>query len=214
MSATSSTTTSARLSQGLAVGDVIEFETRGRLVAAAPAPRSEGLTDGWAIAGCPPGFEPDDGSAVRRLLRRRLAEASEALSGVRDSARVLVLLGAYDYMEFENAGPSLRGFDPALAAAFDVIALGQRRRGEGAAHEPRALVRAGRHRHMTAETEPEGALESLTILDLSEGIAGPYAAHLFATVRGAGDQGGASRRRRRLASLEAPTPASLVSSEA
>jgi crotonobetainyl-CoA:carnitine CoA-transferase CaiB-like acyl-CoA transferase len=33
---------------------------------------------------------------------------------------------------------------------------------------------------MTAETEPEGALESLTILDLSEGVAGPYAAHLFA----------------------------------
>lgn len=33
---------------------------------------------------------------------------------------------------------------------------------------------------MTAETEHEGALESLTILDLSEGVAGPYAAHLFA----------------------------------
>jgi hypothetical protein len=26
-------------------------------------------------------------------------------------------------MELENAGPSLRGFDPALAASFDVIAL-------------------------------------------------------------------------------------------
>ena len=33
---------------------------------------------------------------------------------------------------------------------------------------------------MTAETPREGALESLTILDLSEGVAGPYAAHLFA----------------------------------
>lgn len=33
---------------------------------------------------------------------------------------------------------------------------------------------------MTAETQHEGALESLTILDLSEGVAGPYAAHLFA----------------------------------
>jgi hypothetical protein len=110
------------LSQGLAIGDVVEFETEDawslqRLL------RSEGLTDGWAIAGCPPGFEPDDGSAVRRLLRRRLAEASEALSGVRGSGRVLVLLGAYEYMELENAGPSLRGFDPSLAAAFDVIAL-------------------------------------------------------------------------------------------
>jgi hypothetical protein len=37
--------------------------------------------------------------------------------------RVLVLIGAYDYMENENAGPSLRGFDPSLAAAFDIVAL-------------------------------------------------------------------------------------------
>jgi hypothetical protein len=110
------------LSQGLAVGDVVEFETEDAW-SLQRLSRSEGLTDGWAIAGCPPGFEPDDGSAVRRLLRRRLADAAEALSGVRDSARVLVLLGAYEYMELENAGPSLRGFDPALAASFDVIAL-------------------------------------------------------------------------------------------
>jgi hypothetical protein len=110
------------LSQGLEVGDVVEFETEDAW-SLQRLPRAEGLTDGWAIAGCPPGFEPDDGSAVRRLLRRRLAEASEALSGVRGSARVLVLLGAYEYMELENAGPSLRGFDPALAASFDIIAL-------------------------------------------------------------------------------------------
>lgn len=110
------------LSQGLAVGDVVEFETEDAW-SLQRLPRSEGLTDGWAIAGCPPGFEPDDGSAVRRLLRRRLSEASEALSAVKGSARVLVLVGAYEYMDFENAGPSLRGFDPALAASFDVIAL-------------------------------------------------------------------------------------------
>jgi len=33
---------------------------------------------------------------------------------------------------------------------------------------------------VTSETGHEGALESLTILDLSEGVAGPYAAQLFA----------------------------------
>jgi hypothetical protein len=110
------------VSQGLAVGDVIEFETEDAW-SLQRLSRADNLTDGWAIAGCPPGFEPDDGSAVRRLLRRRLAEASEVLSGVRDSARVLVLLGAYEYIDFENAGPSLRGFDPSLAASFDVIAL-------------------------------------------------------------------------------------------
>ena len=115
----------ALLSQGLKTGDIVEFEhedawTLQRLARGASG---EGMSDGWAIAGCPPGFEPADGSAVRRLLRRRLSDASETLRGVKGGQRVLVLLGAYDYMEVENAGPSLRGFDPALAASFDVIAL-------------------------------------------------------------------------------------------
>jgi len=113
------------LSQGLSTGDVVELEheeawSLQRLPRGAAA---EGMTDGWAITGCPPGFDPNDGGAVRRLLRRRLAEAGEALSEVRDATRALVLVGAYEYMESENAGPSLRGFDPVLAAPFDVIAL-------------------------------------------------------------------------------------------
>ncbi len=110
------------LSQGLETGDVVEFEHEDAWSLQRLA-RSEGLTEGWSITGCPPGFEPNDGSRVRRLLRRRIAEAGETLGGVRDSVRVLVLLGAYEYMESENAGPSLRGFDPALAAGFDIIAL-------------------------------------------------------------------------------------------
>ena len=80
------------------------------------------MEDGWAIAGCPPNFNPDDGGAIRRLLRRSLSTALESLRGA-SGTKVLVIAGAYDYMENENAGPSLRGFDPALAAGFDVIAL-------------------------------------------------------------------------------------------
>jgi hypothetical protein len=113
------------LSQGIQVGDVVEFEhdDAWSLQRLPRGPAAEGMTDGWAITGCPPGFEPQDGGAIRRLLRRRIAEASEALAGAHDAARVLVLIGAYDYMEYEIAGSSLRGFDPALAAPFDVIAL-------------------------------------------------------------------------------------------
>lgn len=113
------------LSQGIEVGDVVEFEhdDAWSLQRLSRGPAGEGLTDGWAITGCPPGFEPQDGGAIRRLLRRRLADATEALSGVRDAARVLVLIGSYDYMDYEIAGSSLRGFDPTLAAPFDVIAL-------------------------------------------------------------------------------------------
>jgi len=113
------------LSQGLATGDFVEFEHEDAwsLQRLPRGPAAEGLQDGWAIAGCPPGFDPSDGGAIRRLLRRSLSAAAESLRGVSGSTRSLVIVGAYDYMENENAGPSLRGFDPALAAGFDVIAL-------------------------------------------------------------------------------------------
>ena len=113
------------LSQAMTTGDFVEFEHEDAwsLQRLARGPASEGMTDGWAIAGCPPGFDPSDGGAMRRLLRRSLTTASEKLSGVSGSTRALVLVGAYDYMENENAGPALRGFDPMLAASFDVIAL-------------------------------------------------------------------------------------------
>jgi len=113
------------LSQGLKLGDVVEFEHEDawniqRLPRGAAG---EDMEDGWAIAGCPPGFEPFDGGATRRLLRRHLAEANEKLRGMQGTSRVIVLAGAFDYIEGEIAGSSLRGFDPTLAAAFDVIAL-------------------------------------------------------------------------------------------
>lgn len=112
------------LSQGVQTGDFVEFEHEDAwsLQRLPRGAAGQDLEDGWAIAGCPPGFQPADGAIIRRLLRRNLAAAVESLKGKR-GPKVLVLAGAYDYMEFENAGPSLRGFDPALTAAFDVIAL-------------------------------------------------------------------------------------------
>jgi hypothetical protein len=113
------------LGQGLKTGDVVEFEHEDAwsIQRMPRGPAADGMEDGWAITGCPPGFDPNDGSAVRRILRRRLSEAAEKVGDVRSVARVLVLIGAYDYLDTENAGPSLRGFDPSLAANFDVIAL-------------------------------------------------------------------------------------------
>ena len=113
------------LSQGLATGDAAEFEHEDawdvqRLPRGAA---TEGMTDGWAITGCPPSFEPNDGAVMRRLLRRRLADAAQALSGIRGALKTLVLAGAYDYIEFETAGPAMRGFDPSLTLPFDVIGL-------------------------------------------------------------------------------------------
>ena len=113
------------MSQGIETGNIVEFEHEDAwsLQRLPRGASGQGMADGWAITGCPPGFDPNDGSAVRRLLRRRLSEAGEALGPVKGVSRVLVLIGAYEYMELENAGPSLRGFDPSLAAMFDVIAL-------------------------------------------------------------------------------------------
>jgi hypothetical protein len=113
------------LSQGLKLGDVVEFEHEDawNLQRLPRGAAGEGMEDGWAIAGCPPGFEPFDGGPTRRLLRRHLAEANEKLRGVQGASRIIVLVGAFDYIDGEIAGSSLRGFDPALAAAFDVIAL-------------------------------------------------------------------------------------------
>lgn len=112
------------LSQGVPTGQAVEFEHEDawsvqRLPRAAA---TEGMTDGWAITGCPEGFDPFDGGIIRRILRQRLSRATGLLAGRRD-IRALVLVGAYDYMENENAGPAMRGFDPALATAFDVVAL-------------------------------------------------------------------------------------------
>ena len=113
------------VSQGLQSGEVYELEHEDAWsVQRLPrGPSAEGMQDGWAITGCPPGFDPNDGAVIRRLLRRRLAEAAASLPGGRGAARALVLIGAYEYMEYENTGPSLRGFDPALTASFDIIAL-------------------------------------------------------------------------------------------
>jgi hypothetical protein len=113
------------LSQGLETGDFVEFEHEDAwsLQRLPRGAATQGLEDGWAITGCPPGFDPNDGGAVRRLLRRSLSSAAEGLRAASGTTRVLVLVGAYDYMGNENAGPSLRGFDPALAAGLDVIAL-------------------------------------------------------------------------------------------
>lgn len=112
------------LSQGVQTGQAVEFEHEDAWsVQRLPrGPAGEGMTDGWAITGCPDGFDPFDGGLIRRLLRQRLARGRELTAG-HVGPRALVLIGAYDYMENENAGPAMRGFDPALATAFDVVAL-------------------------------------------------------------------------------------------
>jgi hypothetical protein len=110
------------LSQGVEKGQAVDFESEDAW-SLQRLPRGAGLSDGWAITGCPPGFDPSDGAVIRRLLRARLAAAKEAFAARAADLRALVLVGAYDYIESENAGASLRGFDPALAASLDLVVV-------------------------------------------------------------------------------------------
>jgi hypothetical protein len=113
------------MSQGVKIGEAVEFEHEDAW-SVQRLPRGtagKDVTDGWAITGCPEGFDPFDGGITRRLLRRKLTAARDTLAGESGALRALVLIGAYDYMENEGAGPALRGFDPALAAALDIVAL-------------------------------------------------------------------------------------------
>jgi hypothetical protein len=113
------------LSQGVEKGEAVEFEHEDAwsLQRLPRGPSAQGMTEGWAIAGCPEGFDPFDGALIRRLLRQKLVAARDALAPRPGGLRALVLVGAYDYMENETAGPALRGFDPALAASLDIVAL-------------------------------------------------------------------------------------------
>lgn len=113
------------LSQGVEKGEAMEFEHEDAW-AVQRLPRgaaSTGLTDGWAITGAPDNFNPDDGGLTRRLLRQKLAAARDALTARPGVLKALVLIGGYDYIENETAGPALRGFDPTLAASLDIVAL-------------------------------------------------------------------------------------------
>jgi hypothetical protein len=113
------------LSQGVAKGEAVDFESEDAW-SVQRLPRNAataGMAEGWAITGCPPGFDPSDGAVIRRLLRARLTAARDALAGIDAAVKAIVLVGAYDYIENENAGASLRGFDPALAAGFGMGAI-------------------------------------------------------------------------------------------
>ena len=75
------------------------------------------------IVGCPPTLDPTDGTNLRRLMRRRVVAANEALGSLEADVKVLALVGIWEYAEDEGASATLRGFDPAVYANIDVIAV-------------------------------------------------------------------------------------------
>jgi hypothetical protein len=103
------------------VGQAADFEveeawTLQRL----PASESE---IGFAIAGAPPGADPTEGIIVRRMARKRLAAANEALDALDVELSAVGLVGAYEYAELEGAGATVKALDPSLFSRLQVVCI-------------------------------------------------------------------------------------------
>ena len=109
------------LSRGLSVGSAVELDcseawTVQRL-------RTEPLGErGFAIAQAPPKIDPSDGTLMRRLVRKRLKAANEALANVEADVKGVGLLAIYEYAEHENVGSFVKSLDPGLFAGLQLIA--------------------------------------------------------------------------------------------
>jgi hypothetical protein len=109
------------LSHGIGVGQAADFEveeawTLQRL------PASERET-GFVIAGAPPGADPTEGILVRRMARKRLAAANEALDALDVELRAVGLIGAYEYADLEGASATVKGLDPSLFSRLQVVCV-------------------------------------------------------------------------------------------
>jgi hypothetical protein len=102
----------------LSVGEAVQFEVQ-------EAWTIQKLTEGEQvfIVGCPPNLDLTEGTSLRRLMRRRLAAANEALGSLEADLKALALVGIWEYAEDEGASATLRGFDPAIFSNIDVIAI-------------------------------------------------------------------------------------------
>lgn len=109
-----------RLSNGIDVGQSAAFEieeawTLQRLPESAPP--------GMALVGAPPSVLPDDGILVRRMARKRLAAANEALSALDVDLRAAAFIGSYEYAEVETASGTVKAVDPSLYSRLKVVSL-------------------------------------------------------------------------------------------
>lgn len=108
------------LAKPLQVTDAIEFDTieAWTVQRLAEAPLGE---TGFAIAQAPPNIDPADGTLMRRLVRRRLKDAADALEGVDADVKGVALMAIYEYADHENVGSFVKSLDPALFAKLGLI---------------------------------------------------------------------------------------------
>jgi hypothetical protein len=108
------------LAKPMRVGDALEFDTVEAWTVQRLAGEPLGQT-GFAIAQAPPRADPADGTLMRRLVRKRLKDANEALASVEADVKGVGLLAVYEYAEHENVGSFVKSLDPALFAKLGLV---------------------------------------------------------------------------------------------
>lgn len=107
-----------RISKQLGAGQLAEIETIDAWTL-----QRVGEGSGVTIVGVPPTTTDDPGLAVRRNLRRILAEAVPRLQESEADVRALLVIGHYPRIEQEGATTAMRGYEPALYSGIDVVGL-------------------------------------------------------------------------------------------
>ena len=109
------------LSKGMSTGDALEFDTVEAWTV--QRLREDPLGErGFAIVQAPPKIDPSEGAIMRRLVRKRLREANDALAAVEADVKGVGLVAVFEYAEHENFGSFVKSLDPSLFAGLGLLA--------------------------------------------------------------------------------------------
>lgn len=83
----------------------------------------DGSPPGVTVVAAPPEIDPLDGAAIRRQFRREVQRAVDQKNVGGADLAVLVVVGAFAHIKDELVTSSLRGMNPALYGALDIVVL-------------------------------------------------------------------------------------------
>jgi hypothetical protein len=108
-------------SKTINTGEAVEFDTIEAWTVQRLRDEPLGQT-GFAIAQAPPGVDPGEGTIMRRMVRKRLRAAADALRAVEADVKGVGLMAIFDYAEHENVGSFVKSLDPGLYADLGLVA--------------------------------------------------------------------------------------------